>query len=294
MIRSMTGFGQGEAGRDGFQVNIEVRSVNHRYRDLKIRMPADLSPLENEIRKKIHSRVRRGRLEISISIERKKSPSYRVEVDRGLITRYLRAARLLKKEFRLEGEVSLQSVMQLSGAVKVEADRRSLDGRETGVLYRALDRALDSLDRVRQSEGDHLCKDLKKRLARIGRYKEQFRKSVTEAPRQLSRRLQRRLEELLPGGRVPRERIAQEAALLAEKSDITEEIVRLDSHLQQAGKLLEGSNPAPGKRLDFLMQEMNREANTIAAKTTHLKISRGAIEIKAEVEKIREQVQNLE
>jgi uncharacterized protein (TIGR00255 family) len=290
----MTGYGQGEKSRDGFRVTIEIRSVNHRYCDLKVRMPGELAPLESDIRQRVQQKVQRGRVDLTVSLERRKEPAYEVEVDRTLVDRYLRAARLLKTDFRLEGEIGLESILTLPGAIKVEVQKQQLDKRESAVLFEALDRALEGHDRVRRGEGRHLRADLRKRLVHIGRLERQIRRASRNEPERFARRLRERLGDLLADRSLNPDRIAQEAALLAERSDVTEELVRLQGHLEQAGKLLDGGGDAPGKRLDFLMQEMNREANTIGSKTAGLQVTRAVVEIKAEVEKIREQVQNLE
>ncbi|MBI4161779.1 MAG: YicC family protein [Acidobacteria bacterium] len=290
----MTGFGRGEAAGDGFRASVEARSVNHRFCEVKVRTPADLAGLEAEIRKRIQGRVRRGRVDVTVAVEREAEPDYRVEVDRTLVDRYLRAARLLQRDFRLAGEVNLESVLQLPGAVRVETERDELDDRESQVLYRALDRALEGLDRVRRAEGSHLRRDLRRRLGRIGRLAARIRRAAAGTPERLAARLRARIEAIVSAGAVDPDRIAQVAALLAERADVTEELVRLQGHLEQAAALLEGEEGEPGKRLDFLAQEMHREANTIGAKTADLGVTRAIVEIKAEIEKIREQVQNLE
>ncbi|MEE8111094.1 MAG: YicC/YloC family endoribonuclease [Acidobacteriota bacterium] len=294
MIRSMTGFGRGEASRHGLRVTVEARTVNHRFCDLKARIPPELSDLEPDIRRRVQQSVRRGRVELAIALEMKKDPGFRVEIDRGLVDRYLKAARRIQKEFHLQGEIDIRTVMELPGAVKVEVERNSLDGKDSEVLFLALERALRALDRVRGSEGRHLRKDIHQRVEKIRKIIRKIAKWSSEAPQRIERKLMDRLDKISREVGVDHRRLAQEVALLAEKADITEEVVRLDGHLDQANVLLKGRSESSGKRLDFLVQEMLREANTIAAKTDSLDVSRAVLDVKAEVEKIREQVQNLE
>jgi len=294
-VRSMTGFGQGTAEGDGVRVDVELKGVNHRFLDVKMKLPAEASPLEPSLRAAVQERVSRGRIDVSVAIVSTRPPALRVNVNRELVAGYLEAAAGLKKEFRLKGSVGLDALLSLPGAIAVQAERAGTDGAAASLVPEALRQALQRYEAMRTEEGRRLVTDLRSHLAAIG---EAARRILAEArglPEAYARRLKERLAVLLQGERAPDEsRLAQEVALLAGRVDITEELVRLQGYVEQAGATLDGHGGPVGKTLDFIMQEMNREANTISSKAEALPICQEALRIKAEVEKIREQVQNLE
>ncbi|MEK7798336.1 MAG: YicC/YloC family endoribonuclease [Acidobacteriota bacterium] len=294
-VKSMTGFGQGTAEKDGVHVEVELKGVNHRFLDVKMRLPAEAGLLEPALRSAVQERVSRGRIDIVVAIVSTRAPGYRVEVNRDLVAGYLEAASGLKKEFRLKGSVGLEALLALPGAVMVQAEKAGADGAATSLVTEALRQALLRYDTMRAEEGRRLTEDLRGHLAAI---REAARRIIGEArglPEAYARRLKERLKLLLEGERsLDETRLAQEVALLAGRVDITEELVRLQGYVDQAEATL-AQPPGPvGKTLDFIMQEMNREANTISSKAEALPICQEALRIKAEVEKIREQVQNLE
>jgi uncharacterized protein (TIGR00255 family) len=294
-VKSMTGFGQGTAERNGVRVEVELKGVNHRFLDVKMRLPAEAGLLEPALRSVVQERVSRGRIDIVVAIVSTRAPGYRVEVNRDLVAGYLEAASGLKKEFRLNGSVGLEALLALPGAVAVQAERAAADGAATSLVTEALRQALLRYDTMRAEEGRRLTEDLRGHLAAI---REAARRIIGEArglPEAYALRLKERLKLLLEGERsLDETRLAQEVALLAGRVDITEELVRLQGYVDQAEATL-AQPPGPvGKTLDFIMQEMNREANTISSKAEALPICQEALRIKAEVEKIREQVQNLE
>ena len=237
----------------------------------------------------------RGRIDVSVAIVSTRPPALRVNVNRELVAGYLEAAAGLKKEFHLKGSVGLDALLGLPGAISIQAERAGTDGAATGLIPEALRQALLRYEAMRTEEGRRLVTDLRSHLAAIG---EAARRILAEArglPEAYARRLKERLALLLQGERSPDEsRLAQEVALLAGRVDITEELVRLQGYVEQAGATLDKPGGPVGKTLDFIMQEMNREANTISSKAEALPICQEALRIKAEVEKIREQVQNLE
>ncbi len=294
-VRSMTGFGQGTAERDGVRVEVELKGVNHRFLDVKMKLPAEAGLVEPALRKAVQERVSRGRIDVSVAIVSTRPPSYRVSVNRELVAGFLEASANLKKEFRLKGSVGLEALLALPGAIAVQAERAGSDGAAGALVPEALQQALARYDTMRAEEGRRLVADLRGHLAAIG---EAVRRILAEArglPEAYARRLKERLALLLQGERSPDEsRLAQEVALLAGRVDITEELVRLQGYVDQAEATLDRPGGPVGKTLDFIMQEMNREANTISSKAEALPICQEALRIKAEVEKIREQVQNLE
>jgi len=294
-VKSMTGFGQGTAERDGVVVRVELKGVNHRFLDIKMRLPGEVGLLEQRLRALIQARVTRARIDIVTAIVSSLPAPARVGVNENLVAEYLRVAASLKKEFALRGSVGLETVLGLPGVVSIQAGAAPDDGVVEALLIEALRMALDAYDTMRASEGSRLVEDLKDRLRTIRKASSRIEADARGLPESYARRIKERLAVLLDGGRVVEEgRLAQEVALLAGRADITEELVRLQGYLAQMEETLARPSGPIGKTLDFIMQEMNREANTISSKAEALPICQQALVIKAEVEKIREQAQNLE
>lgn len=294
-VRSMTGFGQGTAEKDGVRVEVELKGVNHRFLDVKMRLPAEAGLLEPALRSAVQERVSRGRIDIAVAIVSTRAPGCRVEVNRDLVAGYLEAASEMKKEFRLKGSVGLEALLALPGAVMVQAEKVGADGAATSLVKEALRQALLRYDTMRAEEGQRLTEDLRDHLEAIRAAARRIIGEARDLPEAYARRLKERLKLLLEGERsLDETRLAQEVALLAGRVDITEELVRLQGYVDQAEATLAQPRGPVGKSLDFIMQEMNREANTISSKAEALPICQEALRIKAEVEKIREQVQNLE
>ncbi len=294
-VRSMTGFGQGAAEKDGVRVEVELKGVNHRFLDVKIKLPSEAGLLEPALRSAVQERVSRGRIDVAIAIISTRAPGYRVEVNRDLVAGFLEAASRLKKEFRVKGSVGLEALLTLPGAVTIQAEKTAADGVVAALAPLALRQALLRYDAMRAEEGRRLADDLKEHLAAIREAARRIHGEVRGLPEAYARRLKERLKLLLEGERsLDETRLAQEVALLAGRVDVTEELVRLEGYVDEAEATL-AKPPGPvGKTLDFIMQEMNREANTISSKAEALPICQEALRIKAEVEKIREQVQHLE
>jgi len=294
-VKSMTGFGQGTAERDGVVVRVELKGVNHRFLDIKMRLPGEVGLLEQRLRALIQARVTRARIDIVTAIVSSLPAPARVVVNENLVAEYLKVAASLKKEFALRGSVGLETVLGLPGVVSIQAGAAPDDGVVEALLIEALRMALDAYDTMRASEGSRLVEDLKDRLRTIRKASSRIEADARGLPESYARRIKERLAVLLDGGRVVEEgRLAQEVALLAGRADITEELVRLQGYLAQMEETLARPCGPIGKTLDFIMQEMNREANTISSKAEALPICQQALVIKAEVEKIREQAQNLE
>jgi len=294
-VMSMTGFGQGVVERDGVRVQVELKGVNHRFLDVKMRLPGEVGLLEPALRSEIQERVSRARIDIAVAIVSSRPASSQVVINRGLVSEYLKAVDTLKTEFRLKGVVGVESILTLPGAVVIQAQAVPADGVAAALLIEALRRALDAYDTMRASEGARLADDLKVRLQAIRAAARRIEEEALGLPEAYARRIKERVATLLDGERTLDEaRLAQEVALLAGRVDITEELVRLQGYVAQAEETLSRPRGPIGKTLDFIMQEMNREANTISSKAETLPICQGALSIKAEVEKIREQTQNLE
>ena len=297
---SMTGYAQSKGEALGWDLRVSVKSVNHRFLDLKVRLPEGFDLYELRLRQIVRDRVHRGHVEVHVIVE--PGAATPIQVNKDLVTNYLRAADELRFQTSVSAALDVVALLRLPGvigglapAVPDSEEEQEKLGRE---LERCLRDALAKLDEMRRAEGRHLTEELRSRLALIGEQTEQVRGLVVQLRPAFARRLESRLKELLSGTAIDPGRIAQEAAMLAERSDISEELDRLRSHLQQFGKLLDGAGEL-GKKLDFLLQEMHREANTMLSKTPGveaeaLQITGIGLEVKAEIEKLREQVQNIE
>lgn len=302
MIRSMTGYSDSRGQEGGFALSASLRSTNHRYLDLQVRLPGGLEPLEPGLRRLVKQHVARGHLELAVTLERVGAAG--LELNRPLLSAYLESLRALRQEVGAGAEPDLVALLRVPGMIA--AGNGQLMPAELEPVRQALDRVvtegLTRLNAMRAQEGKLLEADLRARLERLEQLCQGTQKLAGRIPGLYRQRLQNRLQELLEAASgVPAldpARLAQEVAYLASRSDIAEELTRLGSHLAQARHLLEGSAEA-GKKLDFLLQEMNREANTLLSKTTDVpeagpEIARLAIEMKTEIEKLREQAQNIE
>jgi uncharacterized protein (TIGR00255 family) len=296
----MTGYATVRSEHQGWSIRVSVKSVNHRFLDVKLRLPESLEPHEIRLRQAVRDRIHRGHVDIHVSVEPGKAAP--VHVNQELLQAYLRAADELRQQTKAKAELDLVSLLRLPGVIgglALELPDSEEEQEEFGkILETQLREALSKMDEMRRAEGRHLSEELRERTMRIGTLVEQVRGLVETLRPSFARRLDSRLKDLLSGNSIDPARLAQEAALLAERSDISEELDRLRSHLQQFAQLLDSAGEL-GKKLDFLLQEMQREANTMLSKTPGveseaLAIMGIALEIKAELEKLREQVQNIE
>ncbi|MGA9768686.1 MAG: YicC/YloC family endoribonuclease [Blastocatellia bacterium] len=291
MIKSMTGFGQGSAEGTNFKVRVDIRSVNNRFLDIHARLPQELSSLELTVKKQVQAALHRGRVDLTITVEQMKQATF--EINRPLVSGYLAAIGELKQEFGLEGEVSLELIAKLPGAMQVSQDSGRLDEALVAAVVAAVSQALVTLSEMRLVEGQELAAEITSRLDMIEKQLPTVELEAARLPGIYREKLARRLEDLQGSVQVDETRLAQEAIMLADRSDISEEIARLKSHIIQMRDVVR-SDEEVGKRLDFILQEMNREANTILSKSSDISISDAAIVIKTEVEKMREQGQNVE
>ncbi len=291
----MTGFGEATAELAGARLTVQLKSLNHRFADVRVRLPQELAAAEPELRRRVAARVRRGRVDLTIQIDGGASPAGAVQLDRALLSQVLAAAASLKQEFQLAGEPDVRTILAVPGILSLAARDAATDEARRAAAEGALERALEALDRERRREGQRIREDLLGRLRSIAGVVAEVARAAGTAPASLRDRLLERLRALEPAVELDPARVAQEAALLAERADVTEELVRLEGHLEQTEALLARPDGEPvGKRLDFLLQELQRESNTIGAKAADLAISRGAVLLKTELEQVREQVQNLE
>ena len=296
----MTGCAQARAETADLALRVSIKSVNHRFLDLKMRLAEGLELYEPRLRHMVRERIHRGHVELQVSAEPRTAAT--IQVNQELVKAYMRAAEALRQETRAAADVDVVALLRLPGVISGLgiAEPQSEESKEK--LGRALEdclgEALSKLDEMRRSEGSHLIAELNKRLTKIEEEADEVRVLAETLRPAFARRLQARLAELLNGVSLEPARLAQEAALLAERSDISEELERLRSHVAQFAGLLRGAGEM-GKKLDFLLQEMNREANTLLSKTPGvdseaLAITGLALEIKSDIEKLREQVQNIE
>ena len=293
MIRSMTGYGRTESGAAGSRLVIEVRSLNNRYLDIQIKMPRGLAVLESRVKKAVQERFSRGRFEAFISRSNDHDRGDRLAVNEPLVEQYIGILKDLKTRYGLSGEVELSLVAGLSDVITM-TDAREDPEALWQILSAGLAQALDDLERMRGEEGAQLVKDIRERLETITRAIRAISSQVPVTVENARKRMMDSLTRILQEQPEP-VRVAQEIAILAERTDVTEELTRLGSHMTQFHSLLNSAaHDTVGRKLDFLIQEMGREVNTIASKAMDAQISLDVVNVKSELEKIREQVQNIE
>lgn len=294
MIKSMTGFGRGEFSDGKRNVTVEIRTVNHRYCDIAVRMPRRYSFAEDKVRKTIRGKISRGKADVSILVENITESDVTIRLNEPVADQYIENLNRLKNEFRLDGEISLSLIAQMPEVLKQIPDVEDEDEMTRCILTPVM-QAVENLEEMRAAEGRKLAQDLLMRADLIRELVSRIEVKADDVPREYAKRLRDRIGELLEGSvEIPEDRIMVEAAIFADKCNITEELTRLESHMDQMKTIITESSGADGKKLDFLVQEMNREANTIGSKANNLEITSLMLQIKAEIEKIREQVQNIE
>lgn len=292
MANSMTGFGRANLLRDGREMTVELKSVNHRYLDLGFRMPRHIGFLEDEIRRILTERLTRGHVDVFVTYRNMREDARTAVFDSALLAAYLDAARRCESEFGLRNDMSVNSALRLPDVidvVEVEEDREAV----AALIRDAVNAAAVELIGMRRVEGERLCADLVSRLDTVLSIREGIASRAPSVVEEYRAKLTERIASVLHEGEVDSARLATEVALFADKANIDEELVRLQSHVAAARELLV-QDAAVGRKLDFIVQEMNREFNTIGSKANDKDITALVIEGKAEIEKIREQVQNLE
>jgi len=289
----MTGFGRGAVAGEGFSVTVELKTVNNRFLDINLRLGNEVSALESDIKRWIGQRVARGRVEVNLQYDRSEEVSY--DLNRNIVGGYLSAMKVLKDEFGLAGEPDLNVVARLPNIFSSRKEEPSADFMPA--IEKAFTLALDELESMRGKEGELLAIELDSRLAEIETHLGPIEAESATIADEHRERLNKRVAEILERAGMTAEidqgRLAQEVAYLADRSDISEEIARLKAHTEHFRQIMRDDRDV-GKRLDFLTQELSREANTVTAKTGSIAVKGNALAIKSEIEKIREQVQNVE
>lgn len=292
-MKSMTGYGQASTLADGRGVTVEVRSVNQRFLEIKFSMPRDLLAWEAELRSLVQEQVGRGKVDVAISRTGASSESIVVEPNLELARAYVDGWQKLQASLGIPGSVDLAWLQSRSSEILRVVERSGDSGADIAMVRSTLQQALSAFDRERLREGRALGRDMKIRVRQLQKLRKQIQARASRIKPALAERMQQRVRELLAGKDIKEERLLQEVALLAERADVTEELVRLGSHLDALVEHL-GSDGPIGKRIDFLLQETHREFNTIAAKSNDLEVTNATLEARSEIEKLREQVQNVE
>ena len=292
MIKSMTGYGRAVETVNGREFTVELRSVNNRYLDCSVRLPRLLSFAEDAVKQAVKASVSRGKVDVFISLRSEAEDDVQVNLNRGVLEGYLAAMRQMVTEFGVQDDISVSTVSRLPDVFAVEKKEVDEDQLLSDLLQ-AVSKALEGYDAMRTREGAALDADLRSRGETILSLVSQVEQGNGQTVADYRARLENKLREVLENTNIDESRILTEAAIFADKVAVDEETVRLRSHLQQMNSMLDGGG-AIGRKLDFLLQEMNREANTIGSKCTDVKLARIVVDIKAELEKIREQTQNIE
>ena len=291
MVISMTGFGRSKAESDVFSVNVEVKTVNHRFCEMNIRMPRQLLKIEDRMKKKLSQHIRRGRVEVYVSLEGEGIVTRKVQVDWKLLEEYYQFVKQVREKYDVEGTVTLHDLLSRSELLHIEESEVGNEELENLVLA-ATEEAANVLKQMRMAEGEELKKDMHAILAQLETNVVDLQKFAPFVVQSYKERLTKRMEEFI-NGQLDETRILTEVAVFADKADINEEVTRLNSHIQQFLLALKSMDPI-GRKLDFLVQEMNREANTIGSKANDSNIAKLVVDIKSLLEKLKEQVQNIE
>ena len=293
MLKSMTGFSRYENQDGELTCKVEIRSVNNRFIDINTRLPKSLSSLELPLKKLVKSRCSRGSFDISISIEKNGASGAELEIipNLPLAAQYLKAFNTIRENLGLKGEIDINTILALRDLVKPEP--KEIDESNDEMILSTVERALTELIKMRGEEGINLEDAISNQISGIEKIGQTISSKQNVTVQEFQKRLQEKIQLLTNSTELDPARIAQETALLADRCDVTEEIVRLESHLKQFHKLVASSEPQ-GRKLEFLTQEINREVNTIGSKTINLEVSQAVIEMKSYLEKIREQLANIE
>lgn len=293
MIKSMTGFGRGENSDGLHNFTVEIKTLNHRYNDIIVKMPKHISYFEESVKKIIKEKINRGRVEVFISLEYVNQSAIDIKVDIPLAKSYKQAIESIAGELNIDEQVSLDQIVGITDVIK--AEKREEDDAQIWICLKgALEEAIDKMMIMRSEEGKELAKDITMKSANITEMVKEIEKRAPLVVLEYKEKLKARVEELLEKEyKIDDSKLANEVAFFADKSSINEEIVRLYSHINQIISSLQMEEPV-GRKLDFLVQEMNREINTIGSKASDLEITKLVVDVKSEIEKIREQIQNVE
>ena len=291
MIKSMTGYGRGTFSKEGREYTVEIKTVNHRYSDVSVKMPRQLAYLEDNVRKHAAGAVSRGKIDVYISFDNHSEKGRSVLFDKQLADMYIQELGKLKSDYNLKDDMGIYLVSRLPDVLRIKnSEDENLIWEE---MRDALESALSSLLVMRQKEGESLKSDILQRVENLHGFVQQIEERSPVVVEEYKKRLETRLKDLLGDIKLDEARIAMEIAIFVDRCSIAEEVTRLFSHLEQVKQTLNLAHPV-GKKLDFIIQEINRETNTIGSKANDLKITQLVLDVKDEVEKIREQIQNIE
>lgn len=291
MIKSMTGFGLGRFENNGREYTVEIKAINHRYNDISIKMPRYLNSLEDNVRSYISQNISRGKLDVFISLVNMSNEGRNIKVDRELAEIYIREMKALINEYGIGDDITATSLMRMPDMVII--DNEAEEELYLKELMVALEMAVNNLKTAREQEGKRLADDIKARLEKVSKYVLEVEQRSSSLLEEYKAKLINRVNELNANDIMDENRLGQEIVLFADKSSICEEVTRLKSHIKLLEDMLNADGPI-GKKLDFLLQEMNRETNTIGSKANCLDITNAVVEMKNEIENIREQIQNIE
>lgn len=292
MIKSMTGFGAGDAETADFKVHIEVKAVNQRFLETNYHMPYSMNMFENQLTKKIKEYASRGKLDINIRFQDLRDKAVTVKVDKGLVAAYGQALQEISSQLELSAPVTAAQIASYPDVLKLNEENADVEAAQP-VLMQAMEQALESFVAMREAEGQNIQRDLLARIGTLENFVGELEKLAPEIVAAYRQRLENLLREYLAKEDIEESRIIQEVALFTDKVNYTEETVRLRSHFDQFRQIITAGEPV-GRKLDFLIQEMNREINTVASKANSAGAAQFVVDVKSEIEKIREQIQNIE
>ena len=292
-MKSMTGYGKSILTKEKREYQVEIKTVNHRYLDISIKMPKILSYLEEQIKKEISSKIKRGKVDVFITFENNSEEGKNIKINKELAKVYINELRQLADEENLTKEIPVMEIAKLPDILSIKIDQE--DEKIKQEMLEAVSNATESLNQMKKIEGDKIGQDLNRRIDKIESKIEEISKKSTGLIEEYVVKLEKRIQEILKIEEIDKSRIAQEVVIYADKCSIEEEITRMKSHIYQFRTLISSDTEETiGKKLDFIIQEMNRETNTIGSKSNSLDITNGVIDIKTELEDIREQIQNIE
>ena len=292
-MKSMTGYGKSILTKEKREYQVEIKTVNHRYLDISIKMPKILSYLEEQIKKEISSKIKRGKVDVFITFENNSEEGKNIKINKELAKVYINELRQLADEENLTKEIPVMEIAKLPDILSIKIDQE--DEKIKQEMLEAVSNATESLNQMKKIEGDKIGQDLNRRIDKIESKIEEISKKSTGLIEEYVVKLEKRIQEILKTEEIDKSRIAQEVVIYADKCSIEEEITRMKSHIYQFRTLISSDTEETiGKKLDFIIQEMNRETNKIGSKSNSLDITNGVIDIKTELEDIREQIQNIE
>lgn len=292
MIRSMTGYGKGTLNIEGREYQIEIKSVNHRYLDMNVKMPRTLSYLEEVVKKQISEKIKRGKIDVFVTFENNSQEGKNIKINKELAKIYINQLKELAEEEKISSDIQVVDIAKFPEVLSIKNDED--DEKIKDEIIQVTKDATEKIIQMKSIEGQKIAQDLLDRIEKIENKIEEISKKSTGLIEEYIVKLEKRIKDILKTEEVDKTRLAQEVVIYADKCSVEEEITRLKSHIYQLKNLIIDNNETIGKKLDFLIQEMNRETNTIGSKANNLDITNGVIDIKTQLEDIREQIQNIE